>query len=67
MHMFAAALYQAMRESGFADKGGTYSEWFKQALRSGMLSPSEVQRRAALIVGQDAIQAWGPHRSANSD
>ena len=67
MHMFAAALYQAMRESGFADKGGTYSEWFKHALRSGMLSPSEVQRRAALVVGQDAVQIWGPHRSANSD
>jgi len=67
MHMFAAALYQAMRESGFADKGGTYSEWFKHALQSGMLSPSEVQRRAALIVGQDAVDAWGSHRSANPD
>ena len=67
MHMFAAALYQAMRESGFADTGGTYSEWFKHALRSGMLSPSEVQRRAALVVGPDAVQAWGSHRSASSD
>lgn len=65
MHMFAAALYQAMRESGFADKGSNFSEWFKDALRSGMLSPSEVQRRATLIAGPGAVEAWGPHRSAN--
>lgn len=67
MHMFAAALYHAMRESGFADEGGNYSEWFKDALRSGLLSPSEVRRRAALVAGQDAVEAWGPHRSASSN
>ena len=66
MHMLAAALYHAMRESGFADDGGSYSEWFKNALRSGLLSPSEVKRRAALVVGWDAVEAWGPRRSANS-
>lgn len=67
MHMLAAALYHAMQESGFADDGGNYSEWFKNALRSGLLSPSEVKRRAALVVGSDAVEAWGPHRSANSN
>ena len=67
MHMFAAALYQAMRESGFADTGGNYSEWLKEALRSGLLSPSEVRRRATLIAGPNAVEAWGPHRSANSE
>ena len=66
MHMLAAALYHAMRETGFADGGGNYAEWFKNALRSGILSPSEVKRRAALMVGRDAVEAWGPHRSATS-
>jgi hypothetical protein len=63
MHMLAAAIYHAMRESGFADSGGTYADWFKNALRSGLLSPSEVKRRATLVVGNDAVEAWGPHRS----
>jgi len=61
MHMFAAALYEAMSESGFAAEGGTYSDWFKDALRSGLLSPSEVQRRAALVAGREAVEAWGPN------
>jgi len=65
MHMLAAALYGAMQESGFADEGGNYAEWLKNALRSGLLSPSEVKRRAALVAGQDAVDAWGPHRSAD--
>jgi hypothetical protein len=65
MHMLAAALYHAMQESGFADDGGNYAEWFKNALRSGLLSPSEVKRRAALVAGRDAVDAWGPHRSAD--
>jgi hypothetical protein len=67
MHMLAAALYHAMQESGFADDGGVYADWFKNALRSGLLTPSEVKRRAAQVVGWDAVDAWGPHRSAISD
>ena len=63
MHMFAAALYHAMLETGFAESGGTYSEWLKDGLRSGLLSPSEVRRRAALVVGTEAVNAWGPHRA----
>ena len=67
MHMLAAALYHAMRESGFADSGGIYADWLKNAIHSGLLSPPEVKRRAALVVGQDAVDAWGPHRSAESN
>ncbi len=58
MHMIAAALYQAMKEDGFADSGGTYGEWLKSALARGLLSPAEVRRRAALIVGEEAVQRW---------
>ena len=62
MHMLAAALYHAMQESGFADEGGNYGNWFKEALRSGLLSPSEARRRATLVVGREAVEAWGPSR-----
>lgn len=62
MHMLAAALYQAMLEDGFAETGGTYSEWLKSALRRGLLSPESVRQRAAAVAGQDAVDAWGPHR-----
>jgi len=64
MHMLAAALYHAMLEDGFADEGGTYADWFKSALRRGLLSPDAVRRRAADVVGQDVVDSWGPNRSA---
>lgn len=67
MHRLAAALYHAMREEGFADNGGNYAEWFKNSLRSGLLTPTEVRRRAALVAGRDAVDAWGPHRSSNPE
>lgn len=65
MHMLAAALYQAMVEDGFADTGGVYADWFKSALRGGQLTPARVRRRAAAVVGQDAVDAWGPERDSN--
>jgi hypothetical protein len=58
MHMFAAALYQAMREDGFAESGGRYEDWLKSALDRGLLTPAEVRRRAALIVGEAPVQLW---------
>ena len=67
MHMLAAALYHAMRESGFADQGGNFSDWFKHALGSGLLSPAEVKRRATLVVGPETVETWGPHRSNTAD
>jgi hypothetical protein len=60
MHMLAAALYQAMNEDGFAETGGVYSDWLKTALVDGVLSPAEVRRRAALIVGEAAVDRWNP-------
>lgn len=66
MHMFAAALYHAMKEDGFAERGGKYEDWLKSALARGLLSPEAVQRRAAEVVGQDMVDTWGPQRSAGS-
>jgi len=62
MHMLAAALYHAMVEDGFAETGGVYEDWLKSALERGLLTPDEVRRRAAEIVGQEAVDAWGPGR-----
>ncbi len=64
MHMIAAALYQAMTEDGFASTGGVYSDWLKSALDRGLLTPAEVRRRAALIVGYEAVQHWFEVRAA---
>lgn len=58
MHMIAAALYQAMREDGFDQSGGRYSDWLQSALDRGLLSPAEVRRRAAIIVGTEAVDHW---------
>lgn len=66
MHMFAAAAWHAMVEDGFAETGGVYSDWLKSALRRGLLSPSEVRRRAAEVVGEETVNQWGPHRSAEA-
>lgn len=60
MHLLAAALYQAMKEDGFDRRGGPYQEWLISALDRGLLTPSEVRRRAALVVGRDAVERWTP-------
>lgn len=63
MHMFAAAAWHAMTEDGFDESGGTYSDWLKSALRRGLLTPSEVRRRATEVVGEETVDQWGPHRA----
>ena len=58
MHMLAAALYQAMKEDGFDQRGGRYEDWLKSALDRGLLTPEAVRRRAAEIVGEAAVRHW---------
>ena len=58
MHMLAAALYDAMRKSGFADRGGNYATWFKASLASGALAPDKVREHAAAVVGRAAVDRW---------
>jgi hypothetical protein len=58
MHLLAAALYQAMKEDGFDARGGTYRDWLVGVLDRGMLSASEVRRRATIVVGDAAVQRW---------
>jgi len=58
MHMLAAAIYQMLRQDRFGETGGTFAEWFDAAIDRGLFTPAEVKRRAARIVGQDAVDRW---------
>ena len=58
MHMLAAAFYQAMKISGFAESGGNYALWLKGALEDGLLNPESVKDLAAEVVGEEAVIAW---------
>jgi hypothetical protein len=60
MHLLAAALFHAMREDGFAETGGVYGDWLTGALDRGLLTPPEVRRRAAAIVGDEPVAHWQP-------
>ena len=60
MHMLAAAIYQMLVEDDFGEKGGTFADWFDSAIDRGLLSPAQVKRRAALVVGKDAVDRWEP-------
>ena len=60
MHMLAAAIYQMLTEDRFGDEGGRFAEWFDSAIDRGLLTPAEVRRRAAKIVGQEAVDRWNP-------
>jgi hypothetical protein len=60
MHMLAAAIYQMLVEDRFGETGGNFAAWFDLAIDRGLLAPKEVRRRAALIVGQDAVDRWNP-------
>jgi hypothetical protein len=58
MHVLAAAIYDLMRETGFAEKGGRFEKWFIDMVAAGRLIPSEVDRRARTVVGDEAVQRW---------
>ena len=64
MHMFAAALYQAMKEDRYDQRGGSFDAWFTSALDRRLLTPAEVRRRAALIVGAAAVAKWNTRQPA---
>lgn len=58
MHLLAAAIYDEMKESGFAREGGRFQSWLIDALNSGRLTGRELERRAAKVVGKPAVQVW---------
>lgn len=58
MHVLAAALYDLIRETGFAEKGGRFETWFTDMVAAGRLSPGEVDRRARSVIGDEAVDRW---------
>jgi len=58
MHVLAAAIYDLMKESRFAEKGGRFETWFIEMVDTGRLSPREVERRARKVVGDAAVNRW---------
>jgi hypothetical protein len=58
MHVLAAAIYDLMQETGFAETGGRFETWFLDMVTSGRLSPGEVNRRARAVVGQETVDRW---------
>lgn len=58
MHILAAAIFDAMNETGFAETGGVYEDWLIDALQGEILSPASVERRARRLLGDEAIDKW---------
>lgn len=58
MHVLSAALYHAMKETGFAKTGGSYQRWLIDAAKNGLLSPEAVRRRVAEVAGPEAVERW---------
>lgn len=58
MHVLAAALYDLIRETGFAERGGRFETWFTDMVAAGRLSPGEVDRRARTVLGDEAVDRW---------
>jgi hypothetical protein len=58
MHLLAAALYDLMKESGFAERGGRFQDWFVEQVSAGGLAPEEVERRSRAVVGDSLVERW---------
>jgi len=58
MHLFAASLYDLMKESGYAERGGTFHQWIGEMATSGKLAPDEIERRARAVVGDSLVDRW---------
>jgi hypothetical protein len=58
MHVLAAAIYDLMQETGFAEKGGRFETWFIDMVTAGRLNPGEVDRRARTVVGEETVDRW---------
>ncbi|HEX3912779.1 MAG TPA: hypothetical protein VHW71_04670 [Steroidobacteraceae bacterium] len=62
MHLLAAAIYDAMRETGFVATGGVYQEWFVAMAKRGEFDEQALRARATRVLGAQAVARWTPHR-----
>ncbi len=58
MHLLAASIYQLMKETGFAERGGNFEQWFIETVADGRLGPTEVAKRARAVVGNEVVERW---------
>lgn len=58
MHLLAAALYDLMKESGFAERGGRFQDWFAEQVTTGALASDKFARRARNVVGDSLVAHW---------
>jgi hypothetical protein len=58
MHVFAAVLYDLMRESGYAESGGHFVQWLMAREADGALSAEAIEKRARHMLGDDAVDKW---------
>lgn len=58
MHVFAATLYDLMRETAYADRGGVFVDWLIARQAAGDLSPVEIDKRARRFLGDEAVDKW---------
>ena len=58
MHLFAAAAYQLMRDTGFAETGGDMLAWLDRQTAQGRLQGEALQRLAEAVVGRAAVVRW---------
>lgn len=58
MHVFAAATYALLHETGFARAGGDMLNWLDEQTTMGHLKGKNLQALASSIVGADSVQHW---------
>jgi hypothetical protein len=58
IHVFAAAAFDAMVQSGFAASGGDALSWLDLQSANGNLRADKLARHAEAIIGSEALQKW---------
>lgn len=58
MHILAAAFYNLMHRSGFAETGGDLDRWLGRMALYGWLAPASLHGAAAQILGRPATDLW---------
>lgn len=58
IHVFAAAAFDAMVQSGFAARGGDALSWLDLQSANGNLRADKLVRHAEAIIGSEALRKW---------
>ena len=58
IHVFAAAAFHAMHETGFATRGGDALSWLDLQTANGTLRGDQLIRHAEATIGRSGLQRW---------